>query len=157
MDADCGTRTCIAYPRVATRGGGGSGSGRAIVELRCGCPDGLFLSVEYPSWGNASQPCLSQAEMCSNGKWDAFEGSVDCGAFCPRKCRAGQACRGHEGCATRWCDPASQKCGCPPPLAPSGDGTNCERITSSKVVPPVGCTDVECTCPKGENSETEPF
>lgn len=143
VDADCATRACITYPRAA-RGGGAD-------ELRCGCPDGLFLSVEHPAWGNASQPCVSQAEMCSNGKWDAFEGAQDCGAFCPTKCRAGQSCRGHEGCATRWCDPALRKCGCPAPLVPSApSGTNCERVTSSKVVAPVGCTDVECTCPKGE-------
>lgn len=32
----------------------------------------------------------AQVEMCTNGKWDAFEGAVDCGFFCNRKCNAGQ-------------------------------------------------------------------
>lgn len=33
---------------------------------------------------------MPQVEMCTNGKFDAFEGASDCGFFCPRKCSAGQ-------------------------------------------------------------------
>jgi hypothetical protein len=81
-DADCQTGACLVYPRAFR--------GKGRDERRCGCPDGQFVNVEHPSWGNASRPCVSQAEMCTNGKWDAFEGAADCGFFCQRKCRAGQ-------------------------------------------------------------------
>lgn len=59
VDADCASRACIVYPRQFR------GLGRD--ELRCGCPDGLFLSLENPSWGNASNPCLSQVQVVSCG------------------------------------------------------------------------------------------
>lgn len=60
-----------------------------------------------------------------------------------------QTCRGHDGCATRWCDPLTKKCGCPAPLVAASSGTFCERILSRKAVPPVDCGLISCDCPPG--------
>lgn len=60
-----------------------------------------------------------------------------------------QSCRGHDGCATRYCDPLAKKCGCPPPLLPSASKTACERVLSSRYIKPVNCGPIRCRCPEG--------
>lgn len=60
-----------------------------------------------------------------------------------------QSCRGHDGCATRYCDPFSKRCGCPPPSVPSSSGKACERIISRQIVPAINCGTTGCRCPDG--------
>jgi hypothetical protein len=64
-----------------------------------------------------------------------------------------QTCLGDDGCATRFCDPVTRKCGCPAsgPLqsVPNAAGTGCERIISREVVAAAACGRAGCRCPEG--------
>lgn len=100
------------------------------TKQRCSCPKGSFVVLS----ANGSPGCLTQAEMCSNGVKDAYEGDVDCGFYCQRGCGLGRQCRGPSGCASGFC--AGQRCGCGAGFVAAADGQTCVAATATAATSP---------------------
>lgn len=90
-------------------------------SLRCSCARGSFILLQP----DGSPKCVTQADMCSNGVKDPYEGDVDCGFYCERLCGLGKSCRGSSGCDSGFCELTTQKCGCKPGTVLAVDGQSC--------------------------------